>query len=274
MALDGLNCFGPNHNDWRLALHAKAVNTLNDFDLPAITNSGAHSPPGSTRWIEADDGGTKTFLVLTLVDTTFTLKSFVWWAFRAFRLQGTIETGQSSKLFAYRAANNTDRHIYWRWSSSGKVNFGLMGSDWGPNEFTFDADTSLLLEYDDAANKDRLYVNDVLELEITNNGGAAAPHTNGNISLYNPEAGTNPLHYWSGILHCQSNTESDRPKATTLFVHGLEGTSDGTDSDYGDETYDGAGDTDQDAVFGDVDLDGSDQVETTFYWKAGGVDAF
>lgn len=278
MALEGLNCFGPNHNDWRLAANSTSVTTRTDWDLPLLTNVGSHSPPGSNRWIEADDGGTVlTTEITNLASNTFTLRDYVWYPLRAFRGQGSIGSGDTSSAYGYARAGGDFCRADWQYSSAGKVNWGI-SRDGGaasfagsPTEYTWDADTSLLLEYDSVASKIRLYVNDVLEHEVASIA-AAVPNISGRFDLFQPEMGTNPLHYWSGFAHCQSDTETDRPKATTLYVHGLEGTSDGRDQGSthpgppGPAYDDQAGGDNHDASWDDVNLDGSDQVEVTNYW--------
>ncbi len=276
MALEGLNCFGPNYNDFRLTMQGRSSTTTTDWDLPATTNAGAHSPPGSSRWIEANDGGTVLTFDLTLVDSTFTLKDFVWYPLRAFRLQGTIGSGQSSKIYGWFRAGTDGIGAFWRYSSAGKINIGIGRFDtgaaaWGSSEFTHDSDLSLLLEYDSVASKARVYVNDTVEAETA---AFIVPNTNGRIRLFQPEAGTNPLHYWSGFAHGQSDTETDRPKATTLFVHGLEGTSDGADSGPTTGYDDQDGGDNHDATYTDVALDGSDQVEVTNYWVGSGAETW
>jgi len=265
MALDFLSGFGPDYNDHSLRSGLSSV-TLAGWTFPTTTDDAA-APPDGARWIKAEDtwSGSQKQLFPTLTPTGVSFKTYCWMCYRGWRLHGTLPAGDHDRFLSFSVAGGDGEiAIEWVRVSNTTYNLRLTKTPFrttvatGSTAFTTDTTYSLRMELNGTTFK--LWVDGTAtpEIDVAYTGTLNIAQS----TLMAPDASSGLQHYWRSGLLCCSNAESDRPD-DQVECDTIEGSADwATEQDWG-----AAGDcAASSAVFGDVNLDGSAQVDTTTVW--------
>ncbi len=257
-----LGCLGPDWADHRL--QGGTLKTRIGWTFEAT--AGGDAPSQTAYWLENDGSGGDYDIGQT---ESMTADDFVWYMVRGFKLRATsltagdtakfLEVDVSADVLSLDWKQNTDTSHYVLSVQDG------FGSADGATDIALGVTITVMMEFNGTNVKVWL-----------NNDGSGTPEItytttkkpiSKELQLGIAGDGNTPFHDFSGVAWHMSDAESDKRDPTGLEVHMLEGTSDGTDSDY--DSDDGSGE----ATYTDVDLDGSDQVDDTPHWLILGANA-
>lgn len=264
MTREGLIVFGPEFDDGRLLQNGTVAPT--DWSFVAATAEDAHAPPDGTYWLKAIAGATAN--VTPFKSQAITPKTYQWPCLRGFVVEGTLDHATPTPLRFLRfitVASSINLEVLPVSASTWKIRLTSTAAR------VFQADGANALNTDDvyairvglsvsgANTLAKVWVNGTLEITKTIAGDERIDDVN--FRFYADDLAGDQIFYWRSLLVTQSNTEADRPN-TDVEVNRYDGDGERPEQDFGDQ----ADCTTQDAVFGDVALDGGDGVDTAIYW--------
>lgn len=258
MVADFITCFGPDKNDARLYYGNAATQLPTGVSFPTTTADGA-GPPQGDRWLKVTDAATGRDIT---TPRTITAKTYGWLVQRGARVRGTLGAGESSQYLRVRVANDTLFVIIWVRVSDSTFNWRLAHGTGTPTVLAtgstaYNTDTTYSLRLQLDGTSATLWVDGVQEVK----GAYTNRLDKSGIDVRVPPS-TGQEHYYSRLLLCQSDTETDRPDTDVEIGTLVEDGDWATEQDYGDD----ADCASTDAVAADVALDGSDAVDTSIYW--------
>ncbi len=258
MVAEFLSCFGPDKNDARLYLPGSTSQLPTGVSFPTTTDDSA-APPQGDRWMKILD--TASDLALQgIYDVT--AKSFCWFVQRGARVRGTLTAGQTSQYLTVRVDTDTIFSIEWVRVSDSTFNWRLTRGGGrtlvatGTTAFSTDTTYTLRLQLD--GTNATLWVDGAQEIRV-----AYTRKFNKDAVIGRETPSSGQQHYYSRLLLCHSDSESDRPD-TDVEIGTL--TEDGdwaTEQGYGDDSNCDPGQTG--AVAADIALS-SDVVVTSSFW--------
>ena len=255
-----LGCLGPDWADHRLQGGTLKTRTGWTFEATA----GGDAAPQTAYWLE-NDSAAGDYIIGEAA--AMTADTYVWYMVRGFKLRATSLTAadEAPLLVFPTAAGATLNWLQDTDSSHYVLQLVLAGVD-SPGSTSIAVGDTITIMVEFNGTNVKLWINNdgsgTPELTVTS---TIKPNAK-TVSLGNASDGNTPFHDFSGVVWHMSDSEGDKRDPTGIEVHMLEGTSDGTDGDYSSDDANAA-------VFGDVDLDGSDQVDDTPHWLILGANA-
>lgn len=256
MALACRGCFGPDYNDDAVALFGPIAPKAG-ITMPATFDGVA--PPDSAYWLVADNTAPSPSV---FSGGTFSPAAYTWLCARGWRLKGTLPAAAEER-FLFGSGGGGSITLYWVYVSANTYQIKVVSTRGGSHSATtvaaFNTGQTYALRMECNGTTWKLWVDSTLELTFTelDRFGSETIRIDGS-----DQAGVE--HGYSGIILCESDSESDRPDHMNIEVNVIQPTGDTAEDDYWDEA--GSGGSSGDANWSDVDLSGTAH-ETVHGWQ-------